>query len=97
MPARDKGCSGSREGGRIAARWKRPRVGNRDAVVLVQFALPSKVEQAERRVATLLNFGKHDTGADGVDGDGRDVDHVALCDRTLVNQLDDRTVLYRRP
>src|ERR1700722_12640187 len=95
MPARDKGCSGSREGGRIAARWKRPRVGNRDAVVLVQFALPSKVEQAECRVATLLNFGKHDTGADGVDGTGRDGDHGAFRDWPPVNELGDRTVLDR--
>src|SRR5580698_9983973 len=95
MPARDERRSGGGEAGRIAARWKRPRVGNRDAVVLVQFALPSKVEQAERRVATLLNFGKHDTGADGMDGTGRDVNDVALRDGPPVNELGDRTVLDR--
>src|SRR5277367_2170772 len=97
MPARNEGRSGRSQAGRTAARGKRPRVGNRDAVVLVQLALPSKIEQAECRVAALLNFSKHDTGADGVDGAGRDVDHVALRDRAPVNQLGDGTVLDRSP
>ena len=48
----------------------------------VQFALPAIVEQAECRVAALLNFGEHDAGADGVDRAGRDEDDVAFRDRT---------------
>jgi hypothetical protein len=70
-------------------------VRHRDAVVFVQRALPSKIEQAECRVAALLNFSKYDTGTDGVDGACRDVDHIALRDRTPVNQLGDGAVLYR--
>src|ERR1700719_3630879 len=95
MPARDEDRSLRREAGRIAGRWKRPRMGNRDAVVFVQLALPSKVEQAECRVATLLNFSQNDAGADGVDGAGRDVDRVAFSDRAPVDQFDDRAVLDR--
>ena len=84
------------EAGRIAGRSKRPRMGNGDAIVFVQFALPAIVEQAECRVAALLNFGEHDAGADGVDGAGRDVDDIAFRNRPPVNQFGDRTVLDRR-
>ena len=66
---------------RMAWRSQRPRMRNGDPVVFVQFALPAIVEQAECRVAALLNFGEHDAGADGVDGAGRDVDDVAFARR----------------
>jgi len=62
-PAGEVDRSFGSEAARIAGCPKRPRVGNRDAVVFVQFALPSIVEEAEGRVATLLNFSQNDAGA----------------------------------
>ena len=58
----------------------------------MQFALPAVVEQAECRVAALLNFGEHDAGADGVDGAGRDEDDVAFRDRAPLDEVGDRAV-----
>src|SRR5258708_18323706 len=81
---------------RNAARSKRPWVGNGDPVVFVQFALPAIVEQAECRVAALLDFCEHDAGADGVDGAGRHVDDVALDNRTPAYEISGLTVLDRR-
>ena len=52
------------------ASLNRPGIGNGYGVVFMQIALPAIVEQAECRVATLLDFGKHDPGAYGVDGAG---------------------------
>ena len=80
----------------MAGRSKRPWMGNGDPVVFVQFALPAIVEQAECRVAALLNFCEHDAGADGVDGAGRDVDDITFGNRSPVNEFGDRTVLDRR-
>src|ERR1700712_4087273 len=96
MLARDQDRAFGGEARRIALRTKRPRVGNGDPVVFMQFALPAIVEQAECRVAVLLNFSQYDAGADGVDGAGRDVDDVAFRDRAPVHQFGDRTVLDRR-
>src|SRR3981081_743830 len=97
MPAGDEKGSGSGEAGWIARRSKRPGVGHGDAVVFVQFARTAIVEQAEGRVAMLLNFGEHDAGADGVDGAGRDENDVAWRRRAPINQIDDRTIPDRRP
>ena len=76
-------------------RSKRPWMGNGHPVVFVQFALPAVIKQAECRVAALLNFCEHDTGADGVDGAGRNVDDVAFRNRPPVDEIGDRTVLNR--
>src|SRR5882757_5148384 len=96
MLARDENRPVRGKDRRNAARSKRPWVGNGDPVVFVQFALPAIVEQAECRVAALLDFCEHDAGADGVDGSGRDVDDVALDSRSPANEFSDRTVLDRR-
>ena len=95
MPARDEDRPVRGKARRMAWRSKRPWMGNRDAVVFVQFALPAIVEQAECRVAVLLNFGQHDAGADGVDGAGRNVDDVAFGNRSPLNEFGNRTVLDR--
>ena len=92
MPARDQDRSSRGEAAWTGLDSNRPGIGNSDGVVFVQFALPAIVEQAECRVAALLNFGKHDTGADGVDRAGRDVDDVAFHDRTPLHQFGDRAV-----
>ena len=80
---------------RLAGFRKRPRMRHRDTGVFMQFALPAVVEQTERRVALLLYFGQHDTGADGVDGAGRNVDHVPGDNGPPVDEIDDRAVLDR--
>src|SRR6187397_2790513 len=77
-------------------RPKRKDVGDCDAVVDVQFTLSAVVEQAECRVAALLNLGEHDTGADRVDGAGRNEDDVAFRNRTPLNQINDRAIRDRR-
>src|ERR1700730_3416222 len=97
MPAGDEKGSGSGEAGWIARRSKRPGVGHRDAIVFVQFARTAIVEQAEGRVAMLLNFGEHDTGADGMDGAGGNEDDVAWRNAAPVHQFDDRTIPDRGP
>ncbi len=73
-------------------RLRRPGVGNGDRAVLVQLALPAEIEQAECRVAALLDLGEHDIGADGVDRAGGDEDHVALRDRTPLHKARNRAV-----
>ena len=95
MPADDEGRSFGGEAGRIAGGSKRPWVGNRYAVVFVQFARPTVVEQTESHVAMLLNFNQHDAGAYGVDSTGRDVDNVVFGNRPPLNEIRDRTVSYR--
>ena len=45
----------------------------------------------------LLNFGKHDAGAQSVDRAGGNEDDIALRNRTPLNQLDDRAVPDGRP
>src|SRR5206468_12022491 len=96
MPARDENRPFIREAGRIGWRSKRPRVGNGYAIVDVQFTRSVIVEQAERGVAALLNFGQHDAGAESMDGAGRDEDDIAFRNWTPLNQFDDRAVRYRR-
>ena len=73
----------------------RPRICRRDGIVHVDFALPAMVEQTIRRVAALLDFGQHESRADGVDGAGRDKDDIVLADRVPLNQVRDRTILDR--
>ena len=97
MSAGDKQHPLAGKAGRIGWRAKRPGIGDCHAVVFVQFALSAIVEQPVRRITTLLNFGKHDARADGVNGTGRDVDDLALGNRTPLDQFDDRTVPDRRP
>src|SRR5258705_10935076 len=79
-------------------RWgpKRPGVGNGDAIVDVQFTLSAVVEQAECRVAALLNLAEHDAGAEGVNGAGRNEDDIAFRNRTPLNQINDRAIRNRR-
>ncbi len=96
MPARDQNRPLEREADGTTRRPKRKDVGHGYAVVDVQFTLPAVVEQAERRVAALLNLGKHDTGAERVDGAGRNEDDVAFRNRTPLNQIDDRAIRDRR-
>ena len=57
---------------------ERPGVGNGYAIVDMQFARSAVVEQAECRVAALLNLREHDAGAERVDGAGRDEDGVTF-------------------
>ena len=64
-----------------------PCIGNGDGAIFVELAAPAVIEQAERRVATLLNLGKHDPGADGVDRAGGDEDDVAFDGWTPLNQI----------
>src|SRR5437867_9144568 len=97
MPARDENRPFIREAGRIGWRSKRPRVGNGYAIVDVQFTRSVIIEQAERGVAALLNFGQHDAGAEGVNGAGGDEDDIASRNWTPLNQVDDRAVGDRRP
>ena len=96
MSARDENRPAGGEAGRMAECAKRPRSGNRDAVVLVQFTLTAVVEQAECRVAVLLNFGEHDAGADGMNRPGGDEDRIACRDGAPMKQVDDRPVPDRR-
>jgi hypothetical protein len=63
----------------------------------VQFTLPAVIEQPERGVAALLDFRQHDTGAERVDGAGRDEDDIACGDWTPLHQVDDRAGGDRRP
>jgi len=44
----------------------------------MQLPLPSIVEQPERGVTVLLDFGENDAGADRVDGSGRNKEDLAL-------------------
>ena len=97
MPARDENGSASGKAGRIAG----VRCGHAWATATPLSSCNSRcraiVEQAECRIAALLNFGKHDAGADGVDGAGRDVDDVVLRNRAPVNQIGDRAIPGSRP
>src|SRR6266536_190386 len=97
MPAHDENRPFIREAGRIGWGSKRPRVGNGYAIVDVQFTVSVIVEQTERGVAALLNFGQHDAGAESVDGAGRDEDDITFRDWTPLNQFNDRAVRDRRP
>src|SRR5258705_5369385 len=96
MIARDKNRPLNGQAGRINWRPERPGVGNRYAIVDVQFTLSAVVEQAECRVAALLNLGEHDAGAESVDGAGRNEDDIAFRNRTPLNQIDDRAIRDRR-
>src|SRR3982074_2016239 len=80
--------------GRLSLSWH--CTGSGDGNVRVQLTLPAIVEQPERRVAALLNLGKHDARAYGVDCAGRDEDDVVLSDRAPLSQTGDRTVFDRR-
>ena len=73
----------------------RSRICRRHGVVHVDFALPTMIEQTIRRVAALLDFGQHESRADGVDGAGRDEDDIVLAHRAPLNQVRDRAVLDR--
>ena len=95
MRAGDQGRSGRGETPRDGLSLYRSRIGDRDGAVFVQLALPAIVEQTEGRVAVLLNFGEHDTGADGMDRAGRDEDDVAFRDGTPLRKSGDRAVLDR--
>ena len=64
MLARDQNRPLESEADGITWRPKRKDVGNGHAIVDVQFTLSAVVEQAECRVAALLNLGEHDAGAD---------------------------------
>ena len=52
----------------------------------------SIVEQPERGVAVLLDFGENDAGADRVNGSGRNEDDVALMNRVPMHDVGDRAV-----
>ena len=82
VPARNQNCSGAGVAGGMAQGLNRPGIGRCHGVVFVQLALPAIVEQTECRIAALLNFCKHDAGADGVDCAGRDEDDIAFRNRT---------------
>ena len=77
-------------------RFARPGRRHGDGVFDVQFALPSIVEQPERGVAVLLDFGENDAGADRVNGSGGNEDDVALMDRVPMHDVGDRAVRDRR-
>jgi len=62
----------------------------------VQFTLAAVVEQAERRVAALLNLGEHDAGAERMDSACGNEDDIAFRSRTPVNEINDRAVRDRR-
>src|ERR1035437_8985991 len=74
----------------------RPGIRNSYGAFFMQFALPAIVEQTECRVAALLNLGKDDTSANGVDRAGRDEDDVALHGRAPLSRTGNRTVPDRR-
>src|SRR5579864_3210537 len=97
MPARDENRPFIGEAGRIGRKSKRPRVGDGDPIVDVQFTRSVIVEQAECGVAALLNLGQYDAAAEGVDGAGRDEDNIALRNLTPLNQFDDRAARDRCP
>jgi hypothetical protein len=78
MLARNQNRPLKREADGITWRPKRPGVCNGYAIVDVQFTVPAVVEQAKCGVAALLNLGEHDTGAERVDGAGRDEDDIAF-------------------
>src|SRR5258708_1781849 len=84
------------EASRTGLSLSRPRVGNSTGAFFMQFALPAVVEQAECRVATLLNLGEYDAGAYGVDRAGRDEDDVAFRDRTPLRETCNRAIPDRR-
>jgi hypothetical protein len=69
--------------GRLNLSWH--CTGSGDGKVRVQLALPAIVEQAERRVAALLNLGKYDARADSVDRTGRNDDDVTYDGRTPID------------
>jgi len=62
------------------------------ALALATIALPAMIEKAKRRVASLLDFGEHQSRANGVDGAGRDEDDIVFPDRSPLNQVRDRAV-----
>jgi hypothetical protein len=49
-----------------------PGVSNRDCVLDVRLALAAAIEQAERRVAALLDLGNDEPRADRLDRSGGD-------------------------
>src|SRR5438477_600655 len=77
---------------RNGSTWRRAGVGGGYTFVLMQFAPPAVVEQAECRVTVLLNFGEHDAGAKRVDRSCGDEYDVAFRDRTPLHEVDDRAV-----
>ncbi len=78
MLARDENRSGTGKASWTASSLNRPGIGNGYSVVLVQLALSAIVEQAECRVAALLNLREHNAGAYGVDRASRDEEDVAF-------------------
>src|SRR5215213_7284527 len=64
-------------------------------VAHVDFALPAMIEQAERRVAILLDLGQDESRTDSMDGASRDIDDIVLPDALPSYQLRDRAILDR--
>ena len=85
MLTRDQNRPLESQAGGMTWRPKREGVGDCYAIVYVQFTVSAVVEQAECRVAALLNLGEHDAGAERVDGAGRNEDDIALRNRTPLN------------
>ena len=73
-------------------RFARPGRCHGDGIFDVQFPLPSIVEQPERGVTVLLDFGEYDARADRVNGPGRNEDDVALMNRVPMHDVRDRAV-----
>src|SRR6476469_2003093 len=96
MLACDQDRSSGSEASWTELRLNRPGIGNGDGAVFVQLALPAVVKQTEGRIAILLDLGKHDAGAYGVDRTGGDEDDVVCCDRPPFGQAGNRTVPDRR-
>src|SRR3990167_5319340 len=65
--------------------------------IQVKFARPSVVIKPVSNVAVLLKLDQRDTGADRVDGPGRNVEEVSGPHFVPCQQLLDRTVDSRRP
>ena len=58
----------------------------------MQFAIAAKVEQSKGRVATLLNLGDYESGADRVNGARRDDNRFARVDNLAMHEIDNRAV-----
>ena len=56
------------------------RDGRANGGIRMQFAITAMVEQSKRRVAALLNLGDHESGANRVNGAGRDDNRLTCMD-----------------
>src|ERR1700730_18446866 len=97
MWAGDEQGSGIGKAPRNGLAFSRPRIRGRHGVVYVKFPLPTMVEKAERRVASLLDLCNHESRADGMDRAGWDENDVVLQDAVPLNQVRNRAVLDRGP